>query len=163
MHQDLDQAANNGILKLAMDLRLTRELEDEYSKGLLFESQVPEIITRGHAVNPTRLSFLEERAEFSDYLLLPTKFTFTTTVRIYSMVMAFVSKARRNRRMVGTLLREGDLTFSVFFSHLGTEIEVMNSVERGLEPEQTVNGLKILVSKPFFFLPSDYAASTIYH
>ena len=39
--------------------------------------------------------------------------------------------------MVGTLLREGDLTFSVFFSHLGTEIEAMNSVERGLEPEET--------------------------
>ena len=35
------------------------------------------------------------------------------------MVMSFVSKTRKNRRMVGALLREGNLTFSVFCTQVG--------------------------------------------
>ena len=96
MHGDIEDAVDQGILRPAVDLLLTRDLEEEYSKRLLYESQVPEIITRGHAVNQGRVDLIHERSEFSDYLIVPTKYPFRKTVRIYTMVMAFVSKTRRN-------------------------------------------------------------------
>ena len=111
---DVDEAVQQGILKPAVDLKVSKEMEDEYYKGLLFESQIPEVITRGHAVNPGRMALIQERAEFSNYPMLPTKYPFQKTVRIYTMVMAFISKSRRNKKLVGALLREGELTFSVF-------------------------------------------------
>ena len=95
-------------------MKVTKKLEDEYYKGLLYESQIPEVITRGHAVNASRKALIQERAEFSNYPMLPTKYPFQRTVRIYTMVMAFVSKTRRNKKLVGALLMEGELTFSVF-------------------------------------------------
>ena len=118
MHEDLEKAISDGILKPSSDLRLSRDLEDEYSRGLIFDNQIPDIITRGHAVNQNRVSLLEERAKFSGYLVLPTKFSFRKVVRIYSYVCCFISKSRKNRRMVGSLLREGGLSFSIFFSSL---------------------------------------------
>ena len=66
------------------------------NKGLLFESQIPEVITKGHAVNAGRVALIQERAEFSAYPMLPTKYPFQKTVRIYTMLMAFISKSRRS-------------------------------------------------------------------
>ena len=51
MHGDVDEAVQQGILKPALDLKVTKEMEDEYYKGLLFESQIPEVITKGYAVD----------------------------------------------------------------------------------------------------------------
>ena len=68
------------------------------NKGLLFESQIPEVITKGHAVNAGRVALIQERAEFSAYPMLPTKYPFQKTVRIYTRVIAFISKCRRIRR-----------------------------------------------------------------
>ena len=86
MRGDITTAVDNGTLKPASQLRLGKESQEEYSKGLLFDSQIPEIITKGHVVNASRLSLIQERAEFSQYLVLPTKFSFQGTVRIYSDV-----------------------------------------------------------------------------
>ena len=117
MNKDLQESIQSEIIKPALELRINRELEDDYASGLMFDSQVPEILTRGHAVNEERVSLLEKRAQFSDYLVLPTKFPFVKVVRIYSIVMCFISKASKNRRMVGILLREAELKFSAFFSN----------------------------------------------
>ena len=67
------------------------------------------------------------------------------TVRIYSYVMSFISKCRRGRRMVGRLLCESRLTFSVFLSQpslgvkgLGIQgIEHVMMMERAPEEIQT--------------------------
>ena len=117
MRGSIQEGVEKEILKPALELRLNRELEDEFNKGLMFESQIPEILTRGHAVNQSRLSLLEERSKFSKYLMLPTKYSFPKVVRIYSIICCFVSKARKNRKLVGALLQESGLMFSSFFTH----------------------------------------------
>ena len=48
------------------DLRLNKDEEEEYSRGMVFDNQVP-----------------EERTQFSDYLIIPTKFNFQSMVRIH--------------------------------------------------------------------------------
>jgi hypothetical protein len=56
--------------------------------------KIPELLTRGHHVNEKRLGLLEERAEYSQYLILPTKYSFPKVVRIMSIVTGFVYKVR---------------------------------------------------------------------
>ena len=99
-------------------MTIKNDQEEEYKKGLTFE-KVPELLTRGHHVNERRLGLLEERAEFSQYLILPTKFSFPKVVRIMSIVVGFVSKLRKNRIMLGHLLAEGKLLFTVFQAVIG--------------------------------------------
>ena len=106
MTGDIGDAVDAEILKPATELRLNREHEEEFSKGLLFDSPIPEVITRGHAVNIGRVELLEERAQFSNYLVLPTKYSFPAVVRIYTYIMAFTSKCRRGRKFIGELLCE---------------------------------------------------------
>ena len=109
----VQQAVEDGILMPAHLVRLDKESEEDFSRGLVFDNQVPEILTRGHVVNPSRVSLLEERARFSSYLVLPTKFSFQAMVRIYGYVMAFISKCRK-KNFEGNLLRAGETRFSVF-------------------------------------------------
>ena len=61
---------------------------------------------------------MEERANFSRYLVLPTKYSFPKVVRILGYVMAFVSKARKNKPMNGDLLRDGRCRFSAFHGEI---------------------------------------------
>jgi hypothetical protein len=51
--------------------------------------KIPEVLTRGHVVSTKRVDLLEERAAHAKYLLLPTKFSFPKTVRVYSVVFSF--------------------------------------------------------------------------
>ena len=115
MKLPLEDAINQGIIKPATNLRIKDDQETEYRKGIVFE-KVPEILTKGHVVNERRVGFIEEIAEFSKYLRLPTKFSFPTVVRIMSYAMAFISKTRRNRKLLSRLLFEGKLWFSVFLA-----------------------------------------------
>ena len=101
------------VLIPAQQLRLNKELEEEFSRGLIFDSQIPEVITRGHVVNPSRVSLIEQRAEFSSYLIVPTKYSFQSVVRIYGYVMTFIAKCRK-KKLVGPLLSDGDLKFTAF-------------------------------------------------
>ena len=119
MQDEIPEAVSSGILIPAQSLRLSRDEEEEYSKGLVFDSQIPEVITKGHVVNQERLSLIEERAQFSDYLILPTKYPFQKTVRVYGYVMMFISKCRlacRDKEFHGPLLKECSYKFSVFSS-----------------------------------------------
>ena len=94
MRGTISQALEDGILVSAQDLRLNKDDQKEYSKGLVFDSQIPEVLTRGHVVNQGRLALIEERAQFSNYLIVPTKYSFPRTVRIYGYVMMFVTKCK---------------------------------------------------------------------
>ena len=69
------------------------EEEKEFNDGCIFEK--PEVLTRGHQVHVGRISKLEERAKFTDYLVMPTKFSFPVVVRIQSLVIKFVTKFSR--------------------------------------------------------------------
>ena len=76
-----------------------------------------EVITTGHVVNPGRLSLIQERSQFSDYLIIPTKFSFQSMVRIYGYVMTFITKCKakcRQNKLLGPLLCTGDLKFTSF-------------------------------------------------
>ena len=118
MKHDITESIEKGIIKPASDLRVKDEEESEFRKGLVFE-KVPEILTRGHVIDEVRVSKLEERAQLSQYLVLPTKFNFVQVVRITSFVMMFASKCRRGRRILSSLLTEGKLWFSVFNTSVG--------------------------------------------
>ena len=116
----VDEVVKSGILKPVSKLRLqTKEEQDDYQDGCVFDI-VPEVLTRGHVLNQRRISQIQERASYSQYLLLPTKFTFRKVVRIYSYVLAFVCKikqsiADRTGNPVRTLqLDQGRTKFSLF-------------------------------------------------
>ena len=117
MTWDLEKAVAEGIIKPASELRLSKDEEEDYKEGFLLDKE-PDILTRSHVLTETRILKLQERAMFSNYILCPTKFNFAATVRIYGYVMAFIIKCRKNRLMLGILLYEGRLTFSVFTSSL---------------------------------------------
>ena len=117
MHGSLDEAVENGTLVPAQNLRLNKDEMEEFSKGLVFDSSIPEILTKGHIANQNRISLIEERAQFSQYLILPTKFAFQRTVRIYGYIMMFLVKCKRKcgvKQFSGPLLREGESKFSMF-------------------------------------------------
>ena len=117
MRGTISQALEDGILVSAQDLRLNKDDQEEYSKGLVFDSQIPEVLTRGHVVNQGRLALIEERAQFSNYLIVPTKFSFPRTVRIYGYVMMFVTKCKlrcREKVFTGDFLKPAEIKFSAF-------------------------------------------------
>ena len=94
IRQDVDSAVSSGILKPVSQLRLkTKEEQDDFQDGCVFDI-IPEVLTRGHTLNQRRISNIQERASFSKYLLLPTKFSFRKIVRVYSYVFSFISKVR---------------------------------------------------------------------
>ena len=122
MKYDLEIAVQNGTVKPVSELRLaTKEEEDDFRDGCVFD-QVPDVLTRGHHLNQRRVTAIQERATFSQYLMVPTKFSFRRTVRIYSYVYSFVHKLinavrRRKRLPPKQLSTEGSaVKFTVFVS-----------------------------------------------
>ena len=132
MRLDIEEALEMGTIKPALDLRIKDEEESEFSKGLIFE-KVPEILTRGHIISESRVTKIEERANMSQYLILPTKFNFIKVVRVTSYVMMFVTKARQGRKSLSRLLWEGKLWFSVFCTgtmEIGEHVDYQHQAER---------------------------------
>ena len=115
MKQEISDAVNAGVLTPISALRIKDEEESEFRKGLIFE-KVPEVLTRGHTVTEARVSKIEKRANLSQYLVLPTRFCFSSVVRILSHVMRFVSACRKGKLLLSQMLREERLWFSVFIS-----------------------------------------------
>ena len=117
MKMDTEVAVEHGYIKPANELRITEEEEDDYERGLVYE-KVPEVLTRGNVVSAKRVDLIEERDAHSRYLLLPTKFSFPKIVRIYSIILSFVSKCRKGRVLLSKVLCEGKLWFSMFHARL---------------------------------------------
>ena len=91
--------------------------------------KIPELLTRGHHVNEKRLGLLEERSEYSQYLILPTKYSFPKVVRIMSIVVGFISKVSKGRKMKGHLLAEGKLRFTVFQADVNSSLSGEDSYD----------------------------------
>ena len=143
MKLDIDQAVSEGYIRPAAELRLSDEMEDKFKEGLVFGDQ-DEVLTRGHtaATDTDRIGKIEKRAKMADYLVLPTKYKFPMTVRIYGYVLCFVTKARKGRKMLGELLKEAKLWFSVFTSDMAItmgsfSIKVFTTLEPDNMPRQT--------------------------
>ena len=112
MQDNLEEAAAKDIIKPALELRLNTDEENKFNEGCVYEK--PEVLSRGHVVQQDRVSKIEERAKFSKYLLMPTKFSFTKVVRIYGYIIKFARSCCRNRRVLQHLLSETRFQFSVF-------------------------------------------------
>ena len=121
MRRDLAEALAADIIKPALELRVNPEDENDFNDGCIFEK--PEILTRGHVLKQGRITKIEERATFSKYLVLPTKFSFPTVVRIYAMVIKFARNCSKNKKILKHLISEANLQFSVFSSFLTDQEE----------------------------------------
>ena len=80
MSGEFSKAIAADILKPASELRINPEEQKEFNDGCIFEK--PEILVRGHVLTEGRISKIEERAIFSDYLVIPTKLSFPAVVRL---------------------------------------------------------------------------------
>ena len=146
MTLDIEEAVN---MKPATALRVSKDIDgddiDDYKRGLMFGGR--DDVTAGFpaqvevGVSATRLKKLEERAKFSNYPVLPTKHSFQRTVRIYGYIVSFVRNARKGRKMLGEMLKEAELWFSVFNSDLSLSNYPMVQVNMGdmvdCQPKQT--------------------------
>ena len=123
MNGDISSAVEAGILKPATSLRVTKDIEDEYKRGFVFGDKDEVLFGGDYFAGITdrtkdgRLSKLKERADFSNYLILPTKYSFSKSVRIYAYVLRFIKNARKGKAMTGDLLKSSQIKFSVFTLH----------------------------------------------
>ena len=96
MKGSLTAAIEADIIKPASELRVTDNEEKEYEKGLIFE-RTPEVIVQGHVVTEERVDKITERAEYSNYIFMPSKFNFRKTVIITSLVFKFIRLCKYKR------------------------------------------------------------------
>ena len=68
MKRDIDDVLQQRILKTSVDLRVKDDEDCDYRNGFIFDT-VPEVLTRGHVIGEKRVGLLEERANYSEYLL----------------------------------------------------------------------------------------------
>ena len=101
MTMELSEIVSSGILTPVKDLVLKKEDEKEFEEGFVLEKS-PDVLTQGHyssylssSTAEKRVKLVTERASFSNYLLLPTKFSYDKTVRILSLVAKFCDAFRR--------------------------------------------------------------------
>ena len=75
-------------------LRMSEEEEHEYERGLVFE-RCPKILIRGHcAYLSDRVQNLASRANFSDYIFMPTKFNFRKVVRVTALLFKYLRNTK---------------------------------------------------------------------
>ena len=103
MRLSLNEAINSGAIKPALGLRINDDEKDEFKEGMIFD-KVPEILTRGHVFNNERINKIEERAVFSMYIVLPTKFGFKFGFRVTMQVLKFIVKCRKGKPFNGSKL-----------------------------------------------------------
>ena len=170
MTMSIVEAVTQGFIKPASDIRMNKELESDFKEGLMFGDR-DESLTRGNpavaaqVVTEARVKKIQLRAEFSEYLILPTKYSFPATVRIYGYVLTFIKKAGKNRKMLGQLLKEAGLWFSVFSCTLTTlqtssvKILTNNDQENSLPSNTKI--LKHFTVKKLVFSTSEYEQDCI--
>ena len=99
----IQKAIDEGCIKSVSELRLNDEEKEEFQDGVIFE-RMPELITRGHTVNQVRVTEIEKRAKFSNYVLLPTKFGFKKFIGVMVIVIKFLVRCRKGKPFTGPLL-----------------------------------------------------------
>ena len=100
MHESLEKALDDDIIKPASDLKLDTTDEIEADRGFINEKDL-EVLVKGHSATPTemiaahinRADKMAHRAQYSGYVFLP-KFSFDKVVRITAIVMKFISRIK---------------------------------------------------------------------
>lgn len=110
MTDDIEKAIENDIIKPASELRMAESEKKEFDKGLIF-SKTPEILVHGHSVSEDRVSRIAARAEFSDYIIQPSKHNFRKIVKITALVFKFIRKLLERK---GKNLKPEKKTFKMF-------------------------------------------------
>ena len=103
MKMTVGQAVDSGDIKAALEIQINDQEKDEFKDGVVYH-KIPEVLTRGHALNKDRITKLEERALFSKYVILPTKFGFKLSFRITMLVIKFISRCRKGKPFNGPKL-----------------------------------------------------------
>ena len=91
MKMTVGQAIASGDIKPILQMRINDEEKDEFKDGVVYD-KIPEVITRVHALKKDRITKLEKRALFSNYVVLPTKFGFKLSFRIMMLVIKYISR-----------------------------------------------------------------------
>ena len=89
MTGSVEAAVDKDILKPAANLKVSEKEDEEFLKGFVFE-RTPEILVHGHQVNQERVNKMTKRAEFSNYIFMPTKYDFRKTVKITALVFKYI-------------------------------------------------------------------------
>ena len=119
MRNTVAQAIADGQIKPALELRINDEEKEEFRDGVVFD-KIPEVLTRGHALKQERISKLEERAQYSKYVIIPTKFNFKHSFRVTMLVIKFISLCRRGKPFEGTKLSKPVEKIPTIFSIICT-------------------------------------------
>ena len=144
MREELDDAIEQGILTPAVDLRMNDDEEDSFKKGLVFEKS-QEILTRGHTVMlSSRIEKVKERAEFSDYLLFPTKFKLEKVVRTVAIIYKFLNSFKCLRGK----LKKSENKFQMLQVNVEKSISEQLDVMNNWSLVTQVAGLSFGVKKP---------------
>ena len=91
MKLPLAEAIKNEDIKPLADLKINKDEEQEYQEGVIFE-KIPEVLTRGHAINEARVTEIEKRVQFSSYLVPPVNTDWKNYVGVMINVVKFISK-----------------------------------------------------------------------
>ena len=154
MTWSVHKAVEQEVLKPVAELRLKKEEEEVFNEGCVFD-RVPEVLTRGHVLNEKRVAKLEQRANHSEYLILPTKFGFRKLVRIHSYVFSFIQKLKQavKKRRPDLFNSDGQekLSFSLFHISTGIAGKVDNDfVSSGLDNDEEDKSEEKLVLLSYF-------------
>ena len=129
MTLDTKDAIEQKYLTPAADLRLKPSDSGDYSKGMDFDPENPEVIVKGHNVDdqsvenfkPSRKELILSRAEVSqmDPDLMPTKRAFPKQLRVTTFVITFVGKLlnRIGKKFRGPFLSECKVKLYIAFDN----------------------------------------------
>ena len=121
MKLSIKDAVSCGVLTPALDLRVSKDIETDFNEGLIFGDR-DDPFTRGHTgqsvhiVTESRVKKIQERVNYSNYMLVPTKFSFPKVVRVYGYVCKLIFNARKSKSITGHLLAETSRYFQAFIS-----------------------------------------------
>ena len=93
MRNDINSVISQGVLRPISDLRMNPEAETDFKDGFILGGDSHDFLC--NVVNESRVEKLKTRSEFSNYLLLPTRYSFPKLVRIMGIVISFVTKCRK--------------------------------------------------------------------
>ena len=147
MKLPLDEAIKNEDIKPIADLKISNEEEKEYQEGVIFE-KIPELLTRGHAINKQRVSEIEKRVIFSSYLVPPVNTNLKNYLKTVVMCFRFITKIRS--KMIARKNPESDELFAGPF--LNNPIN-FTPVFFGDQDQQIVLSMSQTTDNPFMYFP----------
>ena len=143
MKKPIEDAVKSGILTPIEKISVSKEEENTYNEGFIFERS-KEILTPGHPVilsTNKRIEKVAERAKFSDYLFSPNKFSFDKTVRVvFKFIRSF--KCRKDKRKSSDHKFQMFPTVFVEQSRPGMSLDEIRFLVAGIRDRLTTEDLK---------------------